>query len=133
MHPETSVPDGGFTLLEVLVAFAIAALALSVLVNASVSGLTNASEAGRYMDALARARSHLAGLGWPPTPGDRQGDDGEGYHWHVRIVRGPSGTTPRSGRVALYDIAVSISWDEGDRKRVVQLDTKRAAQAAPSS
>ena len=133
MHPDASARDVGFTLLEVLVAFAIAALALSVLANASVTGLTNASEAGRYMDALARARSHLAGLAWPPTPGDREGDDGQGYHWHVRIVSGPSGNANRSGRVTLYDIAVSISWDEGERKRVVQLDTKRAAQAASPS
>ena len=133
MHADGAPRDGGFTLLEVLVAFAIAALALSVLANASVAGLTNATEAGRYMDALARARSHLAGLAWPPAPGDFEGEDGQGYHWHVRIVRGPTGNASRSGRVALYDIAVSISWDEGDRKRVVQLDTKRAAQVAASS
>ncbi len=125
--------EGGFTLLEVLVAFVIAALALSILVSASVDGLTNASEAGRYADALARARSHLAGIPWPPEAGDFQGDDGEGYHWHLRVVRDQSGATVRASAITLYDVAVSIDWSEGSRKRVVQLDTKRAALGAPST
>lgn len=121
----------GFTLLEVLVAFAIAALALSVLSGAIVNGIGNADTAGRYADALARARSHLAGIAWPPTPGDFEGDDGNGFHWHVRVARDQSAMSRRSVTVTLYDVLSAVSWSDGDRKRVVQLDTKRAATGAP--
>ena len=123
--------DRGFTLLEVLVAFAIAALALAVLFPAAIDGLTAASEASRYEDALTRARSHLAGIAWPPAPGDNEGDDGDGYHWHTRVVRDAAATSRQNVSLTLYDVSVAISWEEGDRKRVVQLDSKRAASGAP--
>ena len=52
--------ERGFTLLEVLIAFVIAALALGVLFEAGVGALRGARAASRYEQAIARARSHLA-------------------------------------------------------------------------
>ena len=49
-------PDRGFTLLEVLVAFIIAALALGVLFQGGIGGLTTANAAARYDEALSRAQ-----------------------------------------------------------------------------
>ena len=125
--------DVGFTLIEVLVAFVIAALALGVLARAALDGVSNAHVSAQYTEALARARSHLAGLSSQPTPGDFQGDEGNGFHWHLRIVPGARETTRQNVPLILYDVAVSISWTDGDRKRVLQLDTKRTATAPPSA
>src|SRR5438309_8766157 len=79
---------GGFTLLEVLIAFIIASLALAVLAQSGVSSLRSIQNAARYEEALARARSRLALAlhGAPLVPGDHQGDDGGGYRWRVRIA-----------------------------------------------
>ena len=125
--------ERGFTLVEVLVAFTIAALSLALLARAAVDGVGNAHLAARYQEALARARSHLAGLPSPPTAGDFQGDEGNGFHWHLRVVPGARETTRQNQPITLYDIAISISWDDGDRKRVVQLDTERAATSPQSA
>ena len=106
--------DPGFTLLEVLVAFAIAALALGTLFRGTIDGLHTAQIASRYQEAVTRAESRLAALSAGNlTAGDRQGDDGNGFHWHERIT--PVETAAPAG---LYTVNVAISWVE-DRKSVV--------------
>lgn len=127
-------------MIEVLVAFAIAALALSLLVKGAIGGLRAASVAGRYEEALSRARSHLAAIGGTLTSMDTQGNEGgvsdttgeSGYHWRVRIT--PLASVVRGGdviggapgvRTTLYRVQVAISWQEGHQNRVVELDTKR--------
>ena len=64
--------EHGFTLLEVLVAFIIAALALAVLFHAGLSGVQAAQSASHYEQAIARARSHLTlAVHASPTRGRR--------------------------------------------------------------
>jgi general secretion pathway protein I len=116
--------DEGFTLLEVLVAFVIAALALGVLFHGSLDGLRSAQIAGLYQEAVARAQSHLSALTPASlTSGDRQGEDGNGFHWRVRIAPIAS-----AGSSALYAVNVSISWRDGTW-RSVELDSERIGLA----
>lgn len=126
----------GFTLLEVLVAFIIAALALAVLYQGGIGGLAATQTAHRYEEALSRAQSHLAVAGAGPDiqPQDRQGDEGAGYHWHVRIapVSVAAMADPSRPRPALYAIAVTLSWQDGRRTREVTLQTERAGTAPPA-
>ena len=111
-------PDRGFTLLEVLIAFLIAALALAVLFEGGLSGLRAATVSDRTMEAVSRAQSHLqaAAVGDALTPGDRQGDEGHGYHWRVRIfpiATGLAQQTAHPGPVlTLYLIRAALSWSE---------------------
>src|ERR1700712_3487121 len=118
--------DGGFTLIEVLVAFVIATVALAVMVHGAVDGLHGASLAGRYQEAVARARSHLAAVGDSPPPSDRQGDEGNGFHWHVRIV--PADRAARgTGQMTLMAVSVAVSWDG----HVVELDSEHLVATGP--
>ncbi|HYZ31471.1 MAG TPA: prepilin-type N-terminal cleavage/methylation domain-containing protein [Crenalkalicoccus sp.] len=130
-------PDAGFTLIEALVAFAIAAMGLVALFQGSLVGLRASQVAGRYEEALTRARSRLAALETAPlTAGDRRGDDGGGYRWRVRIV--PTATSeplrqPMAGpspRVTLYAVSVAVGWQEGGQVREVRLETQRLGSAA---
>ena len=125
--------DAGFTLLEVLVAFLIAAAALAVLFRAAGESASSVAVASRYTEALSRARSHLAEAdALIVAPGDREGDDGGGYLYRVRITPRQAGAglagvlTP-----ALFDVSVAISWDSDGRPRAVQLDTQRLGIAPP--
>ena len=126
----------GFTLLEVLVAFVIAALALTALYNGGLGGLRAATVAGRYLQAVSRAQSHLdsAMIGDALTPSDRQGDEGDGYHWRVRITQAAAAVPVPPANVpglALYSVSAAVSWTEAGHSRVVELDTQRVAAAPP--
>jgi len=125
MRVEPGGREAGFTLLEVLVAFIIAALFLAVLANAGIEGLRASRLSAQYQEALARAQSHLAAAIDTPRAGDRQGDEGDGYHWHVRIVPLAHIVTP-SGPATLLAVSVAISWGSS-RGRSVQLDTEQVA------
>ena len=130
----------GFTLLEVLVAFVIAALALAVLTRAGLDGLYGAALSAHYQEALARAKSHLAAIGDAPVPSDRQGDEGDGFHWHVRIVPLLAANVPSSAvgptnamapdQISLLVAHVTISW--GAPPRSVELITERVVAGAVS-
>src|SRR5438309_6763718 len=80
--------DNGFTLLEVLVALAIAALALIAMFRAGGEGLVAVGTASRYEEALQRAQSHLAAVGRDAAllQGDSEGEDGGGFRWRLRIA-----------------------------------------------
>lgn len=132
--------EHGFVLLEVLVAFVIAALALVVLYNAGLTGLRATTTSAHYEQAVARARSHLtlAEHASPLISGTWNGDDGGGYFWHLRVTPIAS-TTVRpnaaltltgsaSVPLTLYAITIWITWQDADATRVVQLDTEQIGQ-----
>jgi general secretion pathway protein I len=130
--------DRGFTLLETLIAFVIAAFALALVYQGVVSGLRAYHIADHYQEAVTRARSRLAAISAEehPVAGDWQGEDGGGFHWHVRMVP-VAGTIPRAGTdmasrvpITLYAVSVSVSWTEDGQRRSVQLDTYRIGQGA---
>ena len=126
--------DGGFTLLEVLVAALIAAMAIAVLFRGTVEGQAAGNVAARYTEALSRARSRLAALDaiGALTAGDQQGDDDGGYRWHVRTTQIAAGQpAPRELPPALYSVSVSVAWTTDGRERAVELNTRRLGYAPP--
>lgn len=110
--------EGGFTLLEVLVAFVILALASGLLYRGAFGGAAASATAARYQEAVVRAQSRLASLGTLTAlqSEDLSGDDGGGFHWHVTILREGA-----AGGLGLY--AVRVVERFGDR--MVVLETKR--------
>jgi general secretion pathway protein I len=132
----------GFTLLEVLIALAIAGAALAVLFNAGLTGLLATQAASHYEQAIARARSHLtmAVHASPLVAGDWQGDDGGGFAWHLRVaplastaVRPAFAVTPRASSsfpLTLYSVSVSVGWHDGSGIREVRLDTEQIGQGS---
>jgi general secretion pathway protein I len=134
--------ESGFTLLEVLIAFVIAALALGVLLSAGLGGLRAEQAASQYEQAVSRARSRLTAAvhASPLTGGDWRGDDGGGFTWHLRVapiasttVRPEYAATPRglsTFPVTLYSVAVVIAWHDGNTIRQVHLETQQIGQGA---
>ena len=135
--------DAGFTLLEVLVAFIIAALALAVLFQGAVGGLRSARLSAQYQEATSRARSHLAAIGHGSrlAAGEQQGEDGRGFHWRLRIVpagsvpaaRGDAATVARGPVALLFDVAVTVSWRAEEISRAVTLEGRRVGIAPPAA
>ena len=124
----------GFTLIEILVALAIASLGLGFLMMAAGIGLGNSGIADQYIEATRRAQSHLAALGVtaPLRASDTSGDDGGGYSWRVRISQpamhaaGPSGTAQPP--LGLYTVDVTLSWRNGISIKTVSLRSQRVAR-----
>jgi general secretion pathway protein I len=133
LRDHSQSPGAGFTLIEVLVAFIIAGLALAVLIHVSVEGLRATSLSAKYQEALARAQSHLAAAVDASEPGDWQGDEADGFHWHVRTAPLAHITTA-SGPATLMEVSVAVSWGPPPG-RSVRLDTEQVAggdlRAAP--
>jgi general secretion pathway protein I len=125
----------GFTLLEVLIAFVIATLAISVMIGVAAGSLQASRTAARYNEAVVRAQSRLAEAvtGGALVPGEREGDDGGGYHWRVRVTQSAGAvvrpTDPSASGLTLYAVTVWIIWHEGARTRDVRLDSEHIGQA----
>jgi general secretion pathway protein I len=128
--------EHGFTLLEVLVAFVIAALALGVMFQVVTDSLQASATSARYEEAIVRAKSHLAMAtnGGSLMPGNWSGDDGGGYRWQIHVRPISQATAASNGGsqvpIALYSVSVSITWSEGARSREVRLDTEQIGQPA---
>jgi general secretion pathway protein I len=126
--------QSGFTLFEVVVALAIAALGLSFLMAAASTGLASAGLADQYIEATRRAQSHLAetGVTEPLHPGVRAGDDGGGYSWRSRISPPRLHDAPPASEgmapLGLYAVEVTISWRTGDSIKSVALRSQRVAR-----
>ena len=121
--------EAGFTLLEVLVAFVIAALALGVLFEGSISGLKSARISAHYQEALSRARSHLAGLlVQNMAAGTQTGDDGGGFIWQTQETPLATAKVPvghGNGMPVLYALRATISWNMDGAARAVTLHSER--------
>jgi general secretion pathway protein I len=128
----------GFTLLEVAIAVAIAALAVVVLFQAGSAGLFATHSASRVDEAVERARSHLAAFTGSDTvvPGDSEGDDGGGYRWRLsaRAVAAENllQADPTAPQATLYAVESVISWHAGGHVHSVVLQTRRLGAAVAS-
>lgn len=126
-RPDRRNGNGGFTLLEVLIAFAMASIALAVLYHGTTDGLLGSRLAARTDEAVARARSRLAVLchGAPLMPGEQSGDDGGGYTWRTQIHRAAAQTVARG-------IAEPRSGCTGPLEPPIMLRARHAGNSRPA-
>jgi len=129
----------GFSLLEILVAFTLLALAMGVLMQLFSRGVNGASLADRYARATMMAESKLATIGVEEEPreGDSRGIFDDDYRWQLSVkpyvdaglkdaaASLPSPLDPDAQmRVRLYDLALTVSFTGDDRReRSVTLKT----------
>jgi general secretion pathway protein I len=121
----------GFTLIEVLVAFAVLALSLGAVLPGLSGGLATARTSADAMAALAYAQSLLAATGARGRVVEGEFRDTlEGGRFRTRlVVRRYAHDTSESGP-ALYEVVAELRWGaEGSGARSVALATLRYATA----
>lgn len=126
----------GFSLIEVLVAFVIMALTLSVLFQVFGTGLRTTSTADAYVQAgmLAQARLALAADQPPLQASYEQGRfEGTPFGWEQIIVpvdEGGFGVSAIDG-FETYQVAVRVFWPAGRGERELTLSTLRLQRLVP--
>ncbi len=129
--------QAGFTLIEVVVAFALLALVFSVGFQIFSDGLARAGTLDERSRALEVARSHLASAGVeePLKEGQSQGESADPrFRWTTTIAPFDIAHDPAQPQVmaayALYHVETRVDWHGADEKEhsislaTLQLGTK---------
>lgn len=126
----------GFSLLEILVAFMLLAMAMGVLMQIFSRGVTGATLADRYARATMYAESKLAGIGIEEELKESAlaGKFDDDFSWTL-VVRPYQDPVPKDQSVVdfeklmptqLYEIDLKVSFIADDhRERLVNLSTLR--------
>lgn len=124
---------GGFTLLEVLVAFAVLAVSLGVAFEIFSTGMRNSRAADAYSRATLHAESTLERVASeaPLTAGEDTGEFGDGFAWRAVVrpypIEGVDGDAEGAARA--MEVVVSVAWQDGQRQRSITLATLRLGHA----
>lgn len=131
----------GYTLIEVLVAFTVLALALTFLLG-TLSGATRqvrwSADAGR---AALHAQSLLAdvGVGVPLQPGREEGDFEDGrYRWQLEVAPWVDPLRPGMAMqdpfaAQLMELRLEMAWGEGGAGQRLVVDSLRLVQPDPGT
>lgn len=117
----------GFTLLEVIVAFALLGLALTLLLGSLSGGARQVREAEVRTRAILHAQSLLAaaGVDTPLRSGSQQGEWEQGrFHWQLQVQPydepradgSPVASSP--GAPWLAELQLQVRWGEGAREQL---------------
>jgi general secretion pathway protein I len=131
----------GYTLIEVIVAFAILALALTLLLGT----LSGAARQVRWADEAGRAALHAqslldqVGVGEALQPGHRDGDFEQGrYRWSLDVAPYQDPLLPPQVAVdlsapRLLQMSLTVQWgdDGNDPRRRLQLQSLRLVTPNP--
>lgn len=121
------ITAGGFTLLEVMVAVAVVAIALVGLLRLHLVSLDNTLRSQDLTTAVLLAQGKMATVGTFPDTGEEQGKfegpELERFRWFTRVTEhsfpvGTAGTPP----VEVRHIMVTVLWFEGQHEQQYTLD-----------
>ena len=123
----------GYTLIEVVVAFALLAFGMTLLLGS----LTNATKQVRVSNDAGRAALHAqtlidqAGVGEALTVGQRDGEvEGGRYRWDMNVTpfRDPT-APPRQDQILgapqLLQLELTLRWGDGGPREMLRLQSLR--------
>lgn len=123
---------GGFTLIEVVVAFSLLALGLAAVMQIATGALRQARNAAEFTEATLYAQSLLDGLGVGERleEGSDAGRFGDRYDWELEVtpweIQTDSPLDPAVPPVELYRLDLRVTWLRGRNLHEAHFATLRA-------
>jgi general secretion pathway protein I len=119
----------GFTLLEVVIAFAILGLSLAVLFGAFQTALSRSRRDAQLSEATLLAQSLLARAGTELTI-EQPGQDGEwsGYRYVLTQEAVAAPSLQRAVTIPTQRVTVRVSWVSGSGTHEIEISTLKLAR-----
>jgi len=130
--PAIARRQGGFTLLEVVIAFSLLAVGLAAAMQVATGALRLARNANEFTEASLYAQSLLdtVGVGERLEEGSDSGQFGDRYTWQLEVtpfeVVSDTPLDPAMAPVRLYRLDLIVSWERGRNIYDAQFSTLRA-------
>lgn len=124
---------GGFSLLEVIAAILLLAIAFAALMKVAGGSMNLSSRAAEISRADMWAQSKLDGLGVaePVRAGDDKGDFDLDYRWRMRVTRWTEPSVPADSTLTLYRVELDVQWGDMRSPRSARYVTLRAVDEKP--
>jgi general secretion pathway protein I len=140
LSPSTHRPTAprrvrGFTLLEVVMAFSILAIGMTLSMRIATTAIRQAQQAAEHTTVALHAQNLLdaAGLDEPLTPGEASGEFDDDYRWFLSVQPYeiaseaiPAGMDGLSMPVELLELDLLVEWERGGQRREARFSTLRA-------
>lgn len=123
--------QGGFSLLEVLIAFSILAISMGVLLQIFSRAMSTTAISGEYSRAatLVEAKLNAVGIEFPLEEGTYSGDPDDGMEWQVDIFRYEiEGYLADQSLVTPYQINATVLWGGKSKRRTLTITTLRLGE-----
>ena len=138
-HVPPARSQQGFTLLEVVAAFAVLALGLALAMQAATGAMQQSRQAAEHPRAALHAQSVLdtLGVGAPIEEGSYDGEFDDGYSWvaevteyQVAMENIPEGIDPLNTPVVLLRVDLAMRWPHGEQTAEARFSTLKAMMPA---
>lgn len=133
LQPGRRLCQAGFSLLEVLIAFAILSITLGVLLQIFSRAMSTTSVSGSFARGaeLAEATLARAGSEIPLEEGDSSGEAEAGYSWSLRMTQVDVTDVflDQAPPVTPYRVTATAYWQDGSVERRFSLATLRLGEA----
>ncbi len=118
--------DGGFTLLEILVAISIMAICLTVILQLFSGGLRSGKLSDDYTRGVFHAREIMEEIlaSEALAEGISEGRFDDSYAWEAEVIRVEQ-TEEEASKLPLdtFTIKVQVTWGDTEKKKHFELET----------
>ena len=116
--------EKGFTLLEILAAMAILAVAILTLIQMFSGSINQAAQAERYLNGVYLAQQKFSQLEMANFKSDiteGEFENQEGYRWQLEILPYESPLNNEEARIQIEKVSLRVYWEDRDQEKEVQL------------